>query len=90
MPRPHAMYMHTLDGKPANVERIGRRAQLYWLGPRSVARLRTSIGEIRRDWNDCLETYERQHAPCAREAIYAELARYGYVLVAAVDGGGAG
>jgi hypothetical protein len=51
------MYMHTLYGKPANVERTASgRARMYHLLQRSVAKLRPSLSEVRRDWNDCAET----------------------------------
>lgn len=81
MTRGCSMYMHTLDGKPANCERVGKRTHLYYLLQRSVAKLRPALSDIRGDWNECLETYERLNAPCAREALHAEFKRYGYVLV---------
>jgi hypothetical protein len=71
------MYLHTIDSRPANVERIaGGRARMYYLLQRSVGKLRASLSEVRHDWNDCAET-EAKEGRDPGEFIQ----RCGYVLV---------
>jgi hypothetical protein len=77
----HTLYMHTLDGKPASFRRTpGLGAYLYFIGGRYKAQLRASLSEIRREWGECLDTYEAEH-PGEHAAVNAQYERYGYVLV---------
>lgn len=76
MRQPRAMYMHTLDGRPAMWDAGDR--QLYMAGGRHRATLHGSVREIRRQ-------QAAHKAARAAEGFDDSGWRYGYVLVEVPD-----
>jgi len=82
MAKSRTMYMHTLDGQPASLQRIERGgiAYLAMIGGRNKVKLADSLLQIRDEWNRAADSCAEEN-PGNPSAGVEYIRRCGYVLV---------
>lgn len=80
--RRRTFYLHTLDGRPASIQRSTTTGAVWLalIAGRNKLQLATSLSQIRQEWNECCET-EAAERPSNPNAAREYLARCGYVRV---------